>query len=82
MDLVILTPGQTVYEGQATAVNMPGTGGKIEILENHAPIVASLKEGTISVTTAAKETVEFETTGGFVEVLSNNVSILLETVKH
>ncbi|BDS13845.1 F0F1 ATP synthase subunit epsilon [Aureispira anguillae] len=81
MDLIILTPGQTVFKGQVTAVNTPGTSGKLEILENHAPVVASLKEGTITVTTASNEVVEFETTGGFLEVLSNHVSILLETVK-
>ena len=81
MNLVILTPGETVYEGQVVAVNTPGTAGKIEILENHAPIVASLGEGTISVTTESKDTLSFETTGGFMEVLYNNISILLEAVK-
>jgi F-type H+-transporting ATPase subunit epsilon len=81
MNLVILTPGKTVFTGQVVAVNTPGTDGKIEILENHAPIVASLKEGTISVVTSTKEKLEFETTGGFLEVLQNNVSILLEAVK-
>ena len=35
MNLVILTPGQKVYEGQVKSVNTPGTAGKIEILENH-----------------------------------------------
>lgn len=81
MDLIILTPGQTVFSGAVNAVNTPGTNGKLEILENHAPVVASLKEGTITVTTTSNEVVEFETTGGFLEVLSNKVSILLETVK-
>lgn len=81
MDLVILTPGKTIYEGPATAINTPATDGKMEILENHAPVVASLKEGVITVTTGS-ETLEFETTGGFLEVLSNKVSILLESVKN
>lgn len=82
MDLVILTPGKTVFEGAVKAVNTPGTSGKIEILENHAPLVASLKEGAITITTANNETLNFETAGnGFLEVLSNKVSILLEAVK-
>jgi F-type H+-transporting ATPase subunit epsilon len=81
MNLSILTPGQMVFEGEVIAVNTPGASGKIEILENHAPIVASLKEGVITVTTASKEKVEFKTSGGFLEVLSNNVSILLEAVE-
>jgi F-type H+-transporting ATPase subunit epsilon len=81
MELIILTPGKTVYNGQVTAVNTPGETGKLEILENHAPLVASLKEGVVDVTTINNERLSFETTGGFLEVLNNKVSILLETVK-
>jgi len=81
MELIILTPGKTVFSGAVKAINTPGTSGKIEILENHAPIVASLKEGKITVTTDSNEVIEFNTSGGFLEVLSNNVSILLETVE-
>jgi F-type H+-transporting ATPase subunit epsilon len=81
MELIILTPGKQVFSGAVKAINTPGTSGKIEILENHAPIVASLKEGTITVKTNENEIVEFTTSGGFLEVLSNNVSILLESVE-
>lgn len=81
MELIILTPGKTVYSGQVTAVNTPGENGKLEILENHAPIVASLKEGVVDVTTVDKQQLSFQTTGGFLEVLNNKVSILLETVE-
>ncbi|WMX14545.1 MULTISPECIES: ATP synthase F1 subunit epsilon [unclassified Aureispira] len=81
MELIILTPGKTVFSGAVKAINTPGTSGKLEILENHAPIVASLKEGKITVTTDTNEVLEYTTSGGFLEVLSNNVSILLETVE-
>lgn len=81
MELVILTPGKTVYSGNATAVNTPGENGKLEILENHAPIVAALKKGTVDVTTSDNQQLAFQTTGGFLEVLNNKVSILLETVE-
>jgi F-type H+-transporting ATPase subunit epsilon len=80
MNLVMLTPGQMVFEGQVTIVNTPGTAGKIEILENHAPLVASLAAGDISIETETKESLNFQTTGGFIEVLNNNISILLDTV--
>jgi F-type H+-transporting ATPase subunit epsilon len=80
MNLVILTPGQKVFEGQVRVVNTPGTAGKIEILENHAPLVASLAAGDISVVTEDKKSLNFQTTGGFIEVLNNNVSILLDAV--
>ena len=82
MELSILTSGKTVFEGQVSSVTAPGTNGGLQVLENHAPLVASLGEGTISLVTNDNQTLDFETTGGFIEVLSNNVSILLETVKN
>ena len=81
MELIILTPGKTVYSGEVTAVNTPGVNGRLEILNNHAPLVASLKEGDVDVTTASNEQLSFKTSGGFLEVLNNQVSILLETVE-
>ena len=82
MELSILTPGKTVFEGKVNSVIAPGANGGLQILENHAPLVASLAEGSISITTNKNETLTFETTGGFIEVLSNNISILLESIKN
>jgi F-type H+-transporting ATPase subunit epsilon len=81
MHLTILTPGQKVYEGNILSVNTPGTSGNIEILKGHAPLVASLANGSISVTTDKNEKLEFKTSGGFLEVISDQVSILLEAVE-
>ncbi len=82
MELSILTPGKTVFEGTVSSVKAPGNSGGFQILENHAPLVASLAEGTISITTTDNQNLDFDTTGGFLEVLSNKISILLETVKN
>ncbi len=81
MKLSILTPGKTVFDGDVSSVVAPGTDGGLEILENHAPLVASLGEGTIAITTTDKENLTFETSGGFIEVIANNISILLQSVK-
>ncbi len=82
MELTILTPGQTVFEGKITRVNLPGVNGSFEVLENHAPLVSSLIEGAITVTTANNTEEVFESTSnGFVEVLADKVSVLLESVK-
>jgi len=81
MQLSILTPGKTVYEGDVSAVQAPGTNGGLEILEGHAPLVASLGEGKINITDSKNDQVTFETSGGFIEVLYNKISILLESVE-
>ena len=79
MELQILTPGKTVFEGSITSVKVPGTSGEFEVLAGHAAVVSSLSNGTIKVT-SNDATYEFKTEGGVIEVLNDSVSILLQTV--
>jgi F-type H+-transporting ATPase subunit epsilon len=81
MELSILTPGKTVFEGKVSSVKAPGNNGGLEILNDHAPLVTSLSAGNISIKTSDNQNLSFETSGGFLEVLSNKISILLETVE-
>lgn len=47
MNVKIITPDKILFDGTAKLLQLPGTGGLFEILNGHAPIIASLKEGTI-----------------------------------
>lgn len=75
MQLEIITPDHTLFEGEVISVKFPGSGGKFETLNNHAPIISSLEAGMITVKTD-KGTEEFEVTGGIVEVLNNKIIVL------
>ena len=77
MHLEIITPDRKVYEGEATSVRFPGTDGSFEVLNNHAPLIAALKEGDVTVTGVGGGT--FHISGGIVEVLRNNVTVLAES---
>ncbi len=79
MQLNILTPENNIFSGEADSVQLNGMDGKFEILNNHAPLIASLKEGTVRIKTAAGKQ-EFKLKSGIVEVLKNNVSVLTEGV--
>ena len=79
MHLEILSPEKKVFSGEADSVQFPGTTGSFQVLNNHAPLIASLKEGKIKVV-SGKQTTFFTVRGGFVEVLRNNVSVLVEGV--
>ena len=71
----ILTPEKSLFKGEATAVQFPGTEGLFQILTDHAPIMASLTQGTIVIEGAScRTTVEIQ--GGVVEVSQNLVSVL------
>ncbi len=79
MFLEIITPDKKVYSGEVDSVKLPGADGSFGILNNHAPIIASLKKGTVRVTDSKKNVENFEINGGVVEVQNNKVIILAES---
>ncbi len=79
MKLDILTPEQILFSGEVNMVTVPGTKGLFTIKQNHAPIISSLKKGVITYRTMNNEETNIETTGGFVEMNNNVISICIET---
>ena len=47
MFIEIVSPEKTLYTGDVTSVHLPGSEGAFQILNNHAPIVSTLKNGQI-----------------------------------
>ncbi|MEI6490014.1 MAG: ATP synthase F1 subunit epsilon [Bacteroidota bacterium] len=76
MHLEIITPETKLFCGDVEAIKLPGTDGSFGILDNHAPLIASLKKGTVKVTDTKKQVENFEINGGVVEVLNNKVVVL------
>ena len=77
MQVDILTPEKKVYSGEADAVVLPGANGKFEVLNRHAAIISTLKEGTVKVK-KGNEKLEFKIRAGICEVLNNKISVLTE----
>ncbi len=77
MTVDILTPDATLFSGEATYVGLPGSDGSLGILNNHSPLVTTLKEGQVVVRTESGEKT-FDVIGGSVEVLHNVVTVLAE----
>jgi F-type H+-transporting ATPase subunit epsilon len=78
MELLVLTPEKEIFNGSISSVSVPGLGGRFEILKDHAPIVSALGEGNVKIKTASGEVNEFKIKKGFVEVLKNEVSLLVQ----
>ncbi|MDX1955051.1 MAG: ATP synthase F1 subunit epsilon [Chitinophagaceae bacterium] len=79
MNLEILTPEKKLFSGEVYGVQMPGTSGSFEVLEKHAPMVSALKAGKVKVLKDKQNHLaHFEIQGGFVEVLNNRVTVLVE----
>lgn len=78
MKVKITKPDSTVFEGEAKLLQLPGTGGLFEILQNHAPIISSLSKGTIRLVTNDDETKTFDIRGGVVKGQQNDILILVQ----
>ena len=65
MKVEIISPSDTLYNGEATSVTVPSKMGPFTLLEHHAPIVAILEAGKVSLTDANGGQKEFDIKGGF-----------------
>ena len=77
MHVSIVTPQATAFAGGALAVTIPGSKGTFQVLYNHAPIISSLDVGIIKVEDPGNKVTYYASRGGFVEVLKNKVSIIV-----
>lgn len=78
MKIKITKPDSVLYEGEARLVQLPGTGGKFEILENHAPIISSLQRGALRLIDADGKEQTFDIRGGVVKGQQNDLMILVQ----
>jgi len=78
----LVTPERTLFEADATAVELPSTTGDLEVLYGHAPLMAELGAGDVRIHTGtgiestSPETARYNVSWGFVEVLPARVTIL------
>jgi F-type H+-transporting ATPase subunit epsilon len=79
MELHIITPEGTAFNGEADSVQLPGIDGLFQVLNNHAPLISALKEGTVKVEKDNSKQF-FKIKSGIVEVLNNRISVLTEGI--
>ncbi len=78
--VVIVTPDKTAYEGEAISAVIPGLAGYIGIWANHAPLVAAVIPGVVTLKKDdAGSELRMAVGSGFVEVSDNTVNLMVET---
>lgn len=80
MELIALTPEKELYKGKISSVKVPGISGQFEILNGHAPIVAALAEGEVRILDENGQRTTFNINKGFIEVINNEVSLLIQSL--
>ena len=79
----LVTPERTLFEADAPAVELPAKNGYMEVLYGHAPLMAELGAGDVTIhggkgseSGEAEGLLRYNVSWGFVEVLGDRVTIL------
>jgi F-type H+-transporting ATPase subunit epsilon len=72
----LVTPERTLFEHPVTAVELPSKSGYMEVLYGHAPLVAELGAGDVTLHGAPDGDQRYNVSWGFAEVLPDRVTIL------
>ncbi|WP_397363939.1 F0F1 ATP synthase subunit epsilon [Olleya sp. R77988] len=92
MYLEIVSPEATLFKGEVVSITVPGINGDFEMLNNHAPVVSLLKEGTVRIagnitldeevenrfTKGDKNTTLLKINSGTLEMNGNKVIVLAD----
>ena len=77
----IVSQDRMVYEGEADVVIIPGEGGQMGILPNHAPLLSTLRFGILTVRYQGEDE-HFTVAGGVVEVQPDIITILADAAEN
>jgi len=75
----LVTPTRLVRSEEVHMVVVPGTEGDFGVLEHHAPVMSTMRDGPMLVFRtegAAPETIQIQ--GGFAEVSAKGLTVLAE----
>lgn len=79
--LEIVTPRKVVFSGDVQSFSAPGVMGGFQVLVNHAPLLAEITTGEVKLRDPQGSERSYATSGGFVDVLRNHVTLLAETAE-
>src|SRR3954449_4384635 len=76
----LVSPEKLVLSGEVQQVDLPGAEGDFGVLENHAPTVATLRPGILTVHGAGGAQ-QIVVLGGFAEVSASGLTVLAEVAE-
>lgn len=79
MTIEIISPEKKIFSGEVHLVQLPGTIGSFEIMNNHAPTISTLESGRIKVISKEGDVQYFDINGGVVEVSKNIITVLADS---
>jgi F-type H+-transporting ATPase subunit epsilon len=78
----LVTPEKLVRSEEVHMVVVPGTEGDFGVLEGHAPVMSTIRDGELAIYRAFPgEPERIAVKGGFAEVSDKGLTVLAETVE-
>jgi F-type H+-transporting ATPase subunit epsilon len=74
----LVSPEKIAYSGDVDQVDIPGVEGDFGVLANHAPVVASIRPGVMTVFAGGKQE-KIVVYGGLAEVSEKGLTVLADT---
>ncbi|HEU5002036.1 MAG TPA: ATP synthase F1 subunit epsilon [Actinomycetota bacterium] len=78
LHVTVVSPTAQIYAGAAHWVKAPGVDGLFGIWPRHVALVAALGGGILTIGLPGNQRLEFAVGGGFLEVSSNTVTVLVD----
>ena len=75
----LVSPAKLLFSGDVASVTLPGTEGEMTIMPTHAPVLATLRPGIVTVVKDGGATDKMFVRGGFAEVNAKGLIVLAET---
>jgi len=73
----LVSPERELFSGEVDQVDIPGTEGDMGIYPDHAPVMAAIRTGAITVFADGNET-QYFVQGGFADVTPAGLTVLAE----
>ncbi|MGH6678426.1 MAG: F0F1 ATP synthase subunit epsilon [Bradyrhizobium sp.] len=73
----LVSPEKLAFSGEVDQVDVPGTEGDFGVLALHAPVVAAIRPGILTVTTGAEHR-KMIVLGGLAEVSEKGLTVLAD----
>ena len=77
-ELSVISAESKVFEGEVENVLVPGMVGDFLVLPNHAPCISSIRPGFLEFSDGSSSKHRYFVSGGIIEVINNNVSLLVD----
>mgnify|MGYP001222283254 CR=1 FL=1 len=75
--LLVFALDREIFVGQAKSVSVPGADGDLQVLADHAPLIAKLKEGDVIIQSEGGMEKKLPISGGVLEVKEKEVVVLV-----